>query len=192
MSDTVMVAYLGTRYVVPVSPTTPLPVKSVIDQTTPGTTDRVTVGGSDVIDVLPTLYAAGAVSDGVVLFNPIAITNAARTSGGLLGLQSIEVLDEDDLGLAFDLIFMDASSNLGTLGSAPNITDANARKIIGRVSIATGDYYDLGASRFASVHNVGLMMKSLAGRDIYVAGIARGAGTYTANGLRLKFGVAQD
>jgi hypothetical protein len=119
-----------------------------------------------------------------------AIAGAVPQNGGSLLLQSVELLDEDDQGVAMDLVFLDANVSLGTENSAPSVTDANARNILGYVSIATGDYKDLGGSRIATVKNVNLILKATsATRTIYVAAITRGGTpTYTAAGLKLRLG----
>jgi hypothetical protein len=149
------------------------------------------VGSGDVLDVTLSLDTS-AYADGDVLADTQTITNAARVSGGKLLLQSVHVLDEDDQGQPFDLIFLDTSNSLGTENLAPNISDANARKILGRVPISSGDYYDIGGSRIATLTGINLYMKTSGTRDLYIGAISRGTGTYTASGIKLKLGVAWD
>lgn len=80
--------------------------------------------------------------------------------------------------------------SLGTFNAAPAITDANARQIVGRVSIATGDYVDLGGARVATKTGLNLMMSAAAAtKQLFLATITRGGTpTYTAAGLKLKLG----
>lgn len=122
------------------------------------------------------------------------VTGAFRFAGGGGVLESIQLLDEDDQGIGMDLIFLDANNTLGTENSAPSITDANARAILGKVNIASTDYIDLGGSRIATKTGVGLVLKAVSGsRDFYVAAITRsGTPTYTANGIKLRLGLLLD
>lgn len=150
------------------------------------------IGASIVVDVTLTLDT-NAYIDGDVLSDAAEVANAARIAAGTTFLKSVTVLDEDDQGAALDLIFLDANQSLGTKNAAPDITDENARKIVGRVSIAAGDFYDLGAARVAVVDAAGLLMKAASAQtSLWVAAISRGTGTYTANGIRLKLAFARD
>lgn len=146
-------------------------------------------GRARVASVTPVLdtniYAAGD-----VLFDTTLISGIVPIAGGALELRSIELLDEDDQGVAFDLLFLDAASSLGTFNAAPNISDALARSVLGFISIATGDYVDLGANRIAMKNNIGMVLQAAAdAQNLYVAGITRGGTpTHTASGLKFKFG----
>lgn len=131
--------------------------------------------------------------DGDVLADTQSIAQGFKIQEGRAVLQSILVLDEDDQGQPFDLIFLDSNVSLGTENAAVSITDANARKIIGRVQIGSGDYYDMGGSRIAAVGNIGQVLKAAAtSRALYVGAVSRGTGTYTASGIKLKIGVIWD
>lgn len=147
----------------------------------------------DLISVNLSLNAAVAYADGDVLADTQTLANAVRVVGGRAILQSIVVQDEDDQKQAFDLYFLDAANGLGTENDPPNITDANARSIIGKVSVAVADYYDLGGVAIANINNIGLMLEATAAtRDLYIAAISRGTGTYTASGIRLRIGLRWD
>ena len=154
--------------------------------------EMVSVG--DVRDVLDLTLSldTNIYADGDVLADTQSLASFFRVAGGVTLLESVHVLDEDDQGIAFDLIFLNASTSLGTENSAPNISDANARNIIGRVPVATGDYTDIGTSRVATVGALNRVLKAASdSTTIYVAAISRGTGTYTAAGIRLKFGIKQ-
>lgn len=131
------------------------------------------------------IYAAGD-----VLSDTAILAGVAPVPGGSTQLRSIEVLDEDDQGIAFDIVFLDSNVSLGPFNAAPAIADAGARSILGIVSVATGDYVDLGGCRVATLKNIGLVLKVLANSsDLYIATITRGGTpTYTAAGLKLKLG----
>lgn len=151
------------------------------------------IRSADVLDLIATLDVA-IYADGDVLFDTQEIPNFFSEPLGEATLTSLQVLDEDDQGIALDLIFLNANVSLGAENGAPSISDANARNIVGRVSIATGDYVDLGGVRVATKSAIAQKFKGVAGTaSLWVAGITRGGTpTYTVNGLRLKFGVDQD
>lgn len=131
-----------------------------------------------------------AYADGDVLADSQIVSNAMRYADGLGTLTSITVLDEDDQGVAMDLLFLDANVSIGTENSAPSVTDANARNILGRVRINASDYIDLGGSRIATVTGLSLKVRPVSGaRDLYVAAITRGGTpTHTASGIRVLLG----
>lgn len=145
----------------------------------------------DVITVVPTLDTS-AYQSGDVLFNPTALTNAARVNGGVLLLQSLTVLDKDDQGLAMDLFLSQGSTALGTINNAPNISDANAENVHIVGSILASDWIDLGGCRVATLRNIGLEVEAAGGsRDVFLSAITRGAPTHTASGLFIRAGVVQ-
>lgn len=135
-----------------------------------------------------------AYADGDVLADTQEVTGALTANDGTGVIQSIQVLDENDQGVAMDLIFLDANVSLGTENSAPSITDANSRNILGRVQILAADYIDLGGAKMATVTGVGLGIKAGSGvDDIWVAAITRGGTpTYTASGVRLRIYIVGD
>lgn len=165
-------------------------------------------GLGDVLDFTPVLdtsqYADGDVLfitqilPKAVRFNTEIITGNDQRKGCRAWLTGVTVLDEDDQGAAFDLLFLDTNVSIGTINQAVSITDANARKILGRLPIGSGDYYDLGGCRFADVAPpLPMLLKAAppvgqANRDLWVAGVSRGTGTYTASGMKLKFRLAWD
>lgn len=157
------------------------------------------VGGvSDVIEIVLSLDTAPYV-DGDVMADTQVITNAVRTEGGRAVLQSITVLDKDDQGQTFDLVFLNAAQSLGAENGAPNITDANAEAIIALggasnpLRIAAADYIDLVNCKIATKTGLGVLLEAAAGsRDLYLGTILRGAATYTAAGVRIRLGLLQD
>lgn len=147
------------------------------------------IGTDDtVIDVTCSLDTS-AYTSGDVLFDTQSVSSVGRVNAGVVVLQSIFVLDEDDQGAAIDIYFLDANNSLGTENGAPNISDANARSILGYVSISSADYKDLGGCKMLTKTGIGLVMKLGAGvTTLYIAGVTGGTPTHTASGLRLKLG----
>lgn len=151
-----------------------------------------TTVASKIVDVTLALDTS-AYTSGDVMSDTAVVTDAMRISNGTGLLQSIVVIDEDDSGTAFDLVFMSANRSLGTKNSAPDISDANGRDILGIVSIAGGDFIDLGGVRIATKANLGIPVKAATDtNDLYVSTITRGTPTYTASGIRLRLGFIQD
>lgn len=162
-------------------------------------------GLGDVLDFTPVLDTS-IYADGDVMWITQILQGALRLNdvnpaglGRRCWLTGVTVLDEDDEGSAFDILFLDSNVSIGTLNNAVSITDANARKIIGRLPISSGDYYDLGGCRFADVAPpLPMLLKGAApsgqpNRDLWVAGVCRGTPTYTAaTDLKLKFRLRWD
>lgn len=139
--------------------------------------------------------STGVMAQGVVAFNPIEIKGVVQTHGGSALLKSVTYIDLDDLANACTLVFFrKGTHNVGTLGSAPNITDAQLLEngFIGDVNIpapVTKTKGDFVGSYAQSVNNIDLVIDTADGSNsIYMAGLANGAGTHSANGLRIRLG----
>lgn len=148
--------------------------------------------GFSLVDVTLSLDTS-AYASGDLLADTQVVASAIKLTDGKARLQSVLLIDEDDQGAALDLYFLSANNTLGTENVAPSISDANARDILCRVPIATGDYYDLGGVRVADVHGLNRIIKAASGTtSIYVAAVnGAGSPTYTASGLRLRIGIEQ-
>lgn len=129
------------------------------------------------------IYATGD-----VLADTQELTNFFPVAGQAASINSVAVLDEDHQGGAFDLVFLKSNVSLGTENLAVSISDANAREILGIVSVVAGDYVDLVGSYLATICPVGLVVKT-ATASVWIAAISRDAKTYTASGLKLKIGI---
>lgn len=164
-----------------------------IDQTSPGTSDRATVGKSVVVDVTLSLDTS-AYSSGDVLADTQAIANMVRANDFGAVLQSVTVIDKDDQGAAFDIYFLDANNAMGNENGAPSISDANAAAILGKVSVATTDYVDLGGVKVATINVAGLPLKPASGGTTGYLAVVNGTGTptYTASGVVVRLGLLQD
>jgi len=128
-----------------------------------------------------------AYADGDVLAVPQEIDGVF--ANGPRKLISVTVLDEDDVGQAFDLVFMDADGTVGTINAAVTISDADARKILGIVAVAAADFKDMINNKVATKTGIELAMAPASGQySLWVAAVARGAGTWTAAGIRVKLG----
>lgn len=142
-------------------------------------------GGSIVHEVTLTLDTS-AYAAGDVLAAPQEITNAFRFRGGRMKLTSVVVLDTDDQGQNLDLVFSNEEITLGTINAAISVTDAEAAKIIGHVSVT--DYKDYINSQIAVEENLGLIMEAAALSDsLWIAAVCReGTPTHTDGGIIVK------
>lgn len=136
--------------------------------------------------ITPTLDTS-AYASGDVLFAPVEIPNFFPNAGEARALQSIQILDEDAQGAAFDLVLMTSLQNIGTLNGAASITDAIARTITATQKFAATDWVDWTAWRMIELAGVGKVLRS-EGTSLWVAGIARGTPTHTAAGLKIWLG----
>lgn len=122
------------------------------------------------------------------------IANAFDMADQIGVLDSLILFDEDDNGTApnLDIYFLDSSGSLGTENAAPSATDAVARTVLGKVSVVTADWTDLGGAKCATIKNVGLIIKAASGtRSLYAAVVcgATTTPTFTAAGLKARLGI---
>lgn len=115
-------------------------------------------------------------------------------AGRAVKLESLVLLDKDDQGGALDIVFLRSNVSLGAENAALAVTDAVADELLGKVSVGTADYTDLGSSQFvqktaaAGSAGMGLVLLPDGGSSLYVAAISRSTKTYTASGITLKLG----
>ena len=98
------------------------------------------------------------------------------------------VLDEDDQGIAFDLLFFRAKPTISAKNAVWTTADAEMRSCIGYARVTSGDYVDLGANRVAEISNLARFFPIPATGLLWVGTVSQGAGTYTAAGVRVKLG----
>lgn len=145
----------------------------------------------DVFDVTLSLDTS-IFASGDVIADTQACSNIMPVAGGACRLDSLIVNDEDDQGTAIDVLFYSSVVSLGTENAGPSITDANQRVYLGKVSVAAGDFADLGGVRCAEIKGINMALRAVDGsRDIGVAAVCRsGTPTYTAAGVRLRLGLS--
>lgn len=141
---------------------------------------RVTV--TPVLDT--NIYASGD-----ILFNPIVVPGACAAVGQPTYLVGCNVFDQDDQAAAdMRLLILSDSTSLGTINSAPNISDANGLIVQADVLIASADWHDMGGFKFVRVDPAKLPIPILPKTDtpdIYIAGITGGTPTQTASGIKI-------
>lgn len=138
---------------------------------------------ANAIAVVPTVDTS-AYTSGDTLFNSTLIAAAGGTRGGTL--DSITVIDKADNAAAdIELYFFTSAVTFGTVNAAPSISDADAIKCIGKYTVASASFKDVGASKIGGGTAVGLPVTF----PLYVAATVTGTPTYAAaTDLKLVFG----
>lgn len=130
-----------------------------------------------------------------VIAQSIEIPNAVAVEGGSAIIQSIMILDEDDEAPSIDLIFQTDNTALASdEGEIVNISDENARDILGFVNVS--NYTDLLNCQVGIKTNIGLVVKAASTtKSIFVHAVNRSGGTYTpaaTTDLKMKIGIIKD
>ena len=132
-----------------------------------------------------------AYADGDVLAATQEIENVF-TAGKPLMLYSLYLLDKDDQAQGMIIYLMRSEVNIGTENSAVAITDAEADEILAEITIASSDYIDhttwQTVRKKPSDDGMGVVLKTDAGKSLWIAVESDGTGTYTAAGITLKLG----
>ena len=156
--------------------------------------------GGNIIRVTPTILTA-AYSAGEALFDATEIPNAVSYRGGVSRLIGVSMLSlHDDAVEDVGLVFMENEQNLGTVGAAVDLTDANAvaaNIISGCVLNGSDNTQDLGVCRlYSTIAYTGnsaistfspmLLQAAPGSTSVYVtAACLGGTATYAADSLQL-------
>ena len=146
-----------------------------------------------IIRVTPVISAT-AYDAGDVLFAATEIPNAVLGNGGCSKLIGISALSQHDATDDVGLVFMENSTNLGTILSATSLADGDAEAanlISGCTLNGSDNTLDLGANRLYSTFSVGansavttftpMLLQAAAGStSVYVTGIAVDGQDYAA------------
>lgn len=148
---------------------------------------KVGSGSGTVIDFTPTLDT-NIYANGDVLFISTVLTGVSDIEGGTVKLISAVLFDGDDQGTNVDVYFTTNSTTPGTINGAVSAADTVLDDIVGRATFST--FLDLINSQVSVVSGQDQLMKCAAGsKDLYVFGVVRsGTPTYTASGMKFKFG----
>lgn len=153
------------------------------------------VGGKTAVVAVTLSTDTSAYASGDLIADTQQIDAFFRKADGTGVINSINIIDEDNQGVALYVIFMSTSTSLGSENSAPNISDANLTAgFQGIVSVGTADYVTISGAKVATIKNIGLPVKAVSGTDdIYIAVLnATGTPTFTAAGLEMRIGVLLD
>lgn len=144
--------------------------------------------GGNVVQVTPVLDTLAYTANDV-LFGATEVAGAVRVSGGRAKLVSLTWLDEDDQAAAAIAIYLTRSAvGVGTANAAPDISDANARELLGHIVLAAADLIDLGGCKFACLENLGIIVKPTTGTSIWISATTAGTPTHTASGIKIGLG----
>jgi hypothetical protein len=129
------------------------------------------------------IYASGD-----LMAQPVEIEYAVMENGCSV-IQSVTVIDYDDQGANFDLVFFGENpGSLGALNATLAITDGTAEKVLGSVTMDT--YKDVGAQQLGIETSCGLVIRPEdGGTSVWVAAISRGTGTYASGRMAARIGL---
>lgn len=153
---------------------------------------EISRSGVHVVEQVLALDASGAYADGDVFGDVFSIADACRSPLGSGLLQEITVLDFDDQGFGLDILLFKGNPTVQAKNAAWAVSDAEMLKCLGLVQVSSGDFLDLGGNRIATKSGLGIGIKPTDGTTLYVATRIRGAGTYTASGVKLKLTFLRD
>lgn len=153
-----------------------------IDQTTPGTTNKVVTGDNKITIVqTPAISAAGIYADGDAVGGLLTFANASLGAGKTGTVLSVIVLDLDKELAPMDLVLWNVTFTATADNAAFDPSDADLANCIGHILIASGDYASFNDNSIATVRNVNLDY-TLTGTSLFGQLVARGTPTYTAVG----------
>lgn len=145
-----------------------------------GTT--INVQGSAIVVTLTPTASTSAYVDGDIFFDLTEVLNAVLAAGDTCYVQSITVIDKDAEGLALDIYVAQGSTSLGTVSSAPSISDANiVANVMQRLcQFATSDYTTLNGAKIASIGNLAFPVKTSGSTSFWLGAIARSGATLSS------------
>lgn len=148
---------------------------------------KVSSGSAVVLDFTPTLDTS-IYADNDVLFISTVLTGVSDMEGGVVKLVSAVCFDGDDQGTEVEVFFTTNSTTPGTINGALSAADTVFDDIVGRAMFTT--FNDLINSQNCILTGQDQILKCASGsKDLYVFGVVRsGTPTYTAAGMKFKFG----
>ena len=122
------------------------------------------------------------------LAEPQLVTDFLGLSGLAL-IHEVSVQDNDDQGVAFDLVLAKSAIVLSSSGenTAITLTDAHAADIIQQINIVATDYNDNINSQNAYSRGLNAFVDSGGLKDIWIGAIARGTATYAGAVITVRF-----
>lgn len=142
----------------------------------------------------PTLSAAGLYASGDYVgttATPISLLLAVRGQGYQSGtIRTITLVDKAANTTTTEVWFFNATLTTPTDNAAWSISDADALKFVGAVSLATA--MASGANSVYTAANVNLAFTLPSGTTLFAALVTRGTPTYTTGDLQLTVLVEPD
>lgn len=121
-----------------------------------------------------------------------------RVNGGSMLPLSMIILDEDNQGGAFDILFFKTMVNIGTINNPYDITDEEMRDYLGRIVVTASDYVTWTNNKTAMIQpgdtgwKISSVLQSASdSTNLYIAAISRDTKTYTTSGIKLRFAISR-
>lgn len=131
-------------------------------------------------------YEAGDAIGALMTF-----ANAARTSGGSIHIESVQIVDEDSQAVACDLVLFRASITAPTDDAVFDPTDAELLDCVGVVKFTAADYSTFNDNSVA--HKDCAITAKLSGTSLFGALVTRGTPTYAStSSIHVTVTVVQD
>lgn len=133
-----------------------------------------------------------AYADGDSFCDVLTLTNALASAGTYSKLESITLIDKDNVGPAMDLFFFDRSVTLPAKNAAWTVNDSDMEYCLGVIQITTADWIFQASgslNRVCTLSGLDLTIAANSGTNIFFAARIRSVGTFTINGIRMKFGI---
>ena len=150
--------------------------------------DNTTINLQDVSIEITGVQAGATAStyaDGKVIGSKIKLPGACRQDTGYCALQNIVVQELTTQKSKLEFVFFNADPSATTFtdGVLLTINDADLVKLVGRTIIDVGKYESYVDNAAAVVSNIGQIMRSAGGSDLWMVVLSRGAPTYVVSGL---------
>jgi hypothetical protein len=165
-----------------------------IDQTTPGTTDRVTVGGLVRVSSTVVMSVAGAYATGDYVgttTTPQAFASAVRSSGSTGIIRSVTIHDKDiaTAAVAMELWLYSATFTAPTDNAAWSIADGTACQ--GVIALPSANWYSSALNKEFTLTGLSLVIQPAA-TSLFYALVARGTTpTWVSGDLTIDLGIEQ-
>lgn len=144
------------------------------------------------IEVTPVMLAGGAYVSGDEVGAPFEILGVVDYPGKGGKITGVTIVDQAAQALALDLLVFQTQPVGVADNAAFDVTDADALKMIGQVSIVAGDYIG-GASNKTAYKDVDIDFETpAASTSLWGILVTRGAPTYPVGALRVILHVVQE
>lgn len=141
---------------------------------------------SQVPTVSLTAYSSKDAIGGLLTF-----TGAARSAGGSIRVEAVQVVDRDQEMKDLDLVLFDRAITAPTDNAIFAPSDAELDYCVGRIPIRSFDWADFSTNAVA--HVLAGLSAVLNGTDLYGVLVARGTPTFTAStDLTVTLSIIQD
>lgn len=138
-----------------------------------------------------TVSASSAYQSGDNVGGKITLTNAARVSGGLSKLVSLNITDNANQKAACTLLIFNANPAAATLTDNSALAlSTDGPKVIASVAIASASFVTIDSKGFFTLNNIGYLLQPASGTTLYAALVTTGTPTYAATtDLKIDFGI---